>query len=111
MNGFQTEEQRQWLERCDTYRGCLKQLQTQLSKPDVADDERREFEESISTIQSIVHFASSPPSKKEANILKASTGYKRLLAAAERCFKSLKAALIPDCSANVARPPFRMALG
>ena len=95
--GFQTAEQRQMLERSHIYRGCLDQLQTQLSKPDVPDDQRREIEDTISTIQSIVNVASTPPSKKDANDFKASTGYKRLLATAERRFKSLKTTLIPDC--------------
>src|SRR6202043_3003820 len=41
--------------------------------------------------------ADKPPQRAEAEALKDSPGYRRLLAAAERRFKSLKATLIPDC--------------
>jgi CRISPR-associated protein Csx17 len=94
---FQSEHQRQLLERCDTYRDCLDQLQSQLSKSDLTVDKRGEIEGEISTIKSLVLAADKPPQRSEVEVLKASTGYKRLLAAAERRFKSLKATLIPDC--------------
>ena len=94
---FQSGNQRQLLDRCDSYRGCLDQLHTHLSKPDLAADKRAEIERDISTIKSLVLPADKPPQRTEAEALKASTGYKRLLAAAERRFKSLKATLIPDC--------------
>ena len=95
--GFQTEEQRQLLERSEPYRGALEQLKKQLSKLDGADNQCREIRETITTIQSIACLANNPPTKKEANDLKASVGYKRLLAAADRRFKALKTSLIPDC--------------
>lgn len=94
---FQSEDQRQLLERCDTYRGCLDQLHNQISNPDLAADKRAEIEREISTIKSLILTAGKPPQRAEAEALKASTGYKRLLAAAERHFKSRKATLIPDC--------------
>lgn len=94
---FQSKDQRQLLERCDTYRGCADQLQTQLAKPDLAAEKRADIERDISTIKSLILAVDKPPQRAEAEALKASTGYKRLLAAAERRFKSLKATLIPDC--------------
>ena len=94
---FQSEDQRELVLHCDIYRGCLDQLQAQLSKPDMAADKRAEIERDISTINSLVLAADKPPGRTEAEALKASTGYKRLLATAERRFKSLKATLIPDC--------------
>ena len=94
---FQSEDQRQLLERCDTYRGCLDQLQTQLVKPELAAEKRAEIERDVSSIKSLIFEADKPPQREEVEALKASTGYKRLLAAAERRFKSLKATLIPDC--------------
>ncbi|MDA1180578.1 MAG: hypothetical protein O2931_17500, partial [Planctomycetota bacterium] len=97
VKGFQTEEQCQLLEGCDTYRGCLDQLQSQLSKPDLVVDKRAEVEGDISTIRSLVQPAEKPPQRADAEALKDSTGYKRLLATAERHFKSLKVTLIPDC--------------
>jgi len=95
--GFQTKAQRRVLEQSDPYRGCLNQLHTQLAKPDLAADKRAEIEKDISTIKALVLDGDKPPRKAEADFLKASTGYKRLLAAAERHFKSLKTSLIPDC--------------
>ena len=51
----------------------------------------------IATITAIAADSTRPPTKAEADRLKDSPGYKRLLAAADRRFKSLKATLIPDC--------------
>jgi CRISPR-associated protein Csx17 len=94
---FQSDDQRQLLERSDTFRGCVDQLQTQLAKLDLTPGKRAEIERDVATIKSLVLAADKPPQRAEAEALKASTGYKRLLAAAERRFKSLKATLIPDC--------------
>lgn len=94
---FQTEEQRELLERSNSYRDCLDQLQTQLAKPELSSEKRTEIERDLSTIKSLILATDKPPQRTEAEALKASTGYKRLLAAAERRFKSLKATLIPDC--------------
>jgi CRISPR-associated protein Csx17 len=94
---FQSGDQRQLLECSDTYRGCLDQLQTQLDKPDLAAEKRADIDLDMATIQSLVLAADKPPQRAEAEALKASSGYKRVLAAAERRFKSLKATLLPDC--------------
>jgi CRISPR-associated protein Csx17 len=94
---FQSQDQRQLLERSDTYRGCLDQLQDQLAKPDLAPEKRADIERDRATITSLVLAAAKPPQRAEAEALKASSGYRRMLAAAERRFKSLKATLIPDC--------------
>jgi CRISPR-associated protein Csx17 len=96
--GFQSDEQRQMLETNETYRSVLQQLQDQLKKTDLAPEKRTEAESDIATITSLTQKVPKPPTKTEAEALKASTGYKRLLAAADRRFKSLKdATLIPDC--------------
>jgi CRISPR-associated protein Csx17 len=94
---FQSEDQRQLLERSDTYRSCLDHLRTQGTKPDLAPEKHAEIERAIATIKSFVRAADKPPQRAEAEALKTSTGYKHFLAAAERRFKSLKATLIPDC--------------
>jgi CRISPR-associated protein Csx17 len=94
--GFQSEEQRQLLEKNATYRTVLEQLQEQLNKTDLAPEKRTETEGDIATITALTQKA-KPPTRTEAEALKACTGYKRLLAAADRRFKSLKATLIPDC--------------
>ncbi len=94
---FQTVEQRQLLESSDTYRTCLDQHRTQLSKPDLPEDKRIETESVISALRLLVTPAIKSPQKAEAELLKASVGYKRLLAVAERRFMFLKNMLIPNC--------------
>jgi CRISPR-associated protein Csx17 len=94
---FQSGEQRQLLERSDTYRACLDQLRTLLAKPDLAPEKRSDIERDMATINSLILPADKPPQRSEAETLKASSGYKRVLAAADRRFKSLKATLLPDC--------------
>lgn len=98
--GFQSVEQRQLLEKDETYRRVLQQLEErlkeQLKEPNPAPQKVAETKADLETIESLTRPA-EPPAKREAESLKTSTGYKRLLAAADRCFNSLKAALIPDC--------------
>jgi CRISPR-associated protein Csx17 len=94
---FQSEEQRQLLATSATFRSLVDQLHHLAAEPSLAEDACREITDAIRTIQSLVAPATRSPTKSEADRLKASFGYKRLLAAAERRFKSLKATLIPDC--------------
>ena len=94
---FQTDEQRQLLERSETYLSCIGHVQAQVCKPDLSAERRTEIEFDIVTIKSIVSLATKPPSKAEVDQMKASSGFKRLLAVAERRFKSLKSTLIPNC--------------
>jgi CRISPR-associated protein Csx17 len=94
---FQSEDQRQLLHRSDAFRVCIEELRRQLSQPNVPSDRWTEIQEEISTIESLVTTAHRHPLKSEADRLKASAGYKRLLAVADRRFDSLKAGLIPDC--------------
>lgn len=95
--GFQTEAQRQLLAANETYERLLQQLQEPLKTSELSTEKRAETECDISAIASLAQKAIRPPTKKEAESLKASSGYKRLLAVAERRFKALKATLIPDC--------------
>jgi CRISPR-associated protein Csx17 len=94
---FQTDDQRKLLEQSDVFRSSLDELKNQLSKPDLPVDKRVEIERDVSTIKSIVLPTSQPPQRAEAEKLKGSAGYKRLLAGADKRFKLLKATLIPDC--------------
>ncbi len=97
VKGFQSEQQRQLLEKYEAYQSTLQQLEEQLKKSDLATEKRAEITGDMTTIRSLTQKAAKPPTKTEAESLKVSTGYKRLLAAADRRFKALKAALIPDC--------------
>jgi CRISPR-associated protein Csx17 len=94
---FQSEEQRQLLASDPTYLATLQQVREQLKKPDIEREERAKLNSDIQVIESLTQNASKPPTKPEAQTLKASGGYKRVLAAADRRFKALKATLIPDC--------------
>ena len=94
---FQTEEQRQAIEKSDVFRDCLSELQGEASKPDLSPDKKGEIMANESVIRSLVVKREQPPSRAEVEKLKVSAGYKRILAVADRRFKALKATLIPDC--------------
>jgi CRISPR-associated protein Csx17 len=94
---FQSEEQRRLLKSDLTYLSLLHQLREQLKKPEIENGERAKLESDLKTIEALTCSDSNPPTKMEAQTLKESTGYKQLLAAADRRFASLKATLIPDC--------------
>ncbi|MCS6865416.1 MAG: type I-U CRISPR-associated protein Csx17 [Gemmataceae bacterium] len=95
--GFQTEQQRQLLETDPIYQNLLQQLREQRTMPGLQPAEKAKIESDLETIETLTRKTSKPPTKTQAEALKASAGYKRLLAAAERRFKTLKAALIPEC--------------
>lgn len=94
---YQTEEQRQLLESDRTYLSTLQQLLEQLKKPGIDPEDHVQLSTDIKVVESLTYVVSKPPSKSEAKDLKESAGYKRVLAAADRRFKTLKATLIPDC--------------
>lgn len=94
---FQSESQRDQLANSSTRRTVLDQLRVQLAKPDLAPEMRAELDADMTIIESLVLPAKGPPTKAQVDGLKASSGYKRLLAAADRQFKTLKGTLIPDC--------------
>jgi CRISPR-associated protein Csx17 len=94
---FQTAEQRNLLEESDALRECLAQLRREANRPDSLPEEQAELADNESVIRSLIASREQPPTKGEAATLKESVGYKRLLALADRRFKALKAALIPDC--------------
>jgi CRISPR-associated protein Csx17 len=97
VKGFQSEDQRRLLESDPTYRSMIEQLRKQLEKPDIQPEEQSKLNNDIETMESLTCKASKPPTRAKAEALKASAGYKRLLPAADRRFKALKASLIPDC--------------
>ncbi|MFQ3581965.1 MAG: type I-U CRISPR-associated protein Csx17 [Chloracidobacterium sp.] len=94
---FQSEEQRQLLESDTTYRDTLQRLRERLEKPGIEDEERDKLNRDVQVIESLTQKVPKPPTKREAQALKGSAGYKRLLAAAEHRFKDLKSDLIPEC--------------
>jgi CRISPR-associated protein Csx17 len=95
--GFQTEAQRERIESNKGYRELLQQLRERLHQPGLSDSDRVDTEREVSTLSLLTQKATKPATKAEAESLKASSGYKRFLANAERTFKTLKSSLIPDC--------------
>lgn len=95
--GFQSDRQRYLLENNETYKGMLQQLEARLGISGLEAGTRAGVLRDIATIRSLSQQAIKPPTKTEANALKESTGYKSLLAAAEKRFTSLKTMLLPDC--------------
>jgi CRISPR-associated protein Csx17 len=94
---FQSEEQRQLLESDSTYQRTLLKLREQLDKPNMEPDEIYKLKNEIKTMESLTCKSSKLPTRTEAENLKASVCYKRLLASAERRFMAQKAILITDC--------------
>jgi CRISPR-associated protein Csx17 len=94
---FQSEDQRQLLANSAVFRLCLNQLKTQAEKLDLPQTKRDELAAEIDTIEMLVAKRSTLPTKAEAQKLKASPGYKRLLAEADQHFMTLKGTLIPSC--------------
>ena len=99
-SAFQTEQQRELLEKSTTVHECLELLQCQMARKDLAESRRDEISREIATINSLYSKAEERPTRSDVERVKASPGYKRLLAAAVRRFSSLKAGLIPNCARN-----------
>jgi CRISPR-associated protein Csx17 len=94
---FQTPQQRKILRNSEAFLRTVAAINEALSKEGLEEDGRKELNETLISIESLVSDVDKPPSKAEAKALKDSPGYKRLLASADRVFSSLKATLIPDC--------------
>ena len=94
---FQSQQQCQLLASSDTLRWCLDLLREQATRAELSPTKQDEIATEIATITALAADSTRPPTKAEADRLKESLGYRRLLAAADRRFASLKATLISDC--------------
>jgi CRISPR-associated protein Csx17 len=94
---FQSEQQRELLAANVHFCSFTDELRQQAARTNITEDDRGGLLADVRTIESLVSPAAKPPTKGEADRLKASSGYKIALAAADRRFRSLKATLIPDC--------------
>ncbi|MGH7648006.1 MAG: type I-G CRISPR-associated protein Cas8g1/Csx17 [Gemmatimonadaceae bacterium] len=92
---FQTETQRQRLLEDEAYQSLLRVDRNRLDEGELSIEKRGAAEHEIETLEALVQ--GQRPTKAEAKQLKASSGYKRALAAADKGFKSLKASLVPNC--------------
>jgi CRISPR-associated protein Csx17 len=91
---FQSNVQRELLAKDPTFLSTLQELQSNLLQTGSDQDQLRD---EIETIKSLTRQTATPPTKAQAQALKARQGYKTVLAAADRRFKVLKSTLIPDC--------------
>lgn len=98
-SAFQSDQQRELVRSSETYLGCVEQLRQYGGRTELAIEKRAEIDAELATIEGIA--AAPAPEEKEdkqgRKALKASSGYKRLLAMADRRYKELKETLIPDC--------------
>lgn len=94
---FQSPDQRELLRSSSAFRRTVNTLRNELDKDDLSEDARATAQSTLEEVLSIAADATKPPTKTEAERLKKLTGYKRLLAEADREFKRLKASLLPDC--------------
>lgn len=97
---FQTTEQREILRGSAMFRSYMEQLQGEIARLAGSASPNAEALTELAELQGLVEEASSPPSSAEAERLKNSPAYRRVLASADRRFKELKAALVPDCRRN-----------
>ena len=96
---FQSSEERELLSRSNTFVRIVEQLSQSLA--DANDEATRDsLKRELAEVTQLVSEAAGPPTAAVAAKLKLTAGYKRLLAAAERHFASLKALLIPTCRAE-----------
>ncbi len=94
---FQTDEQRELLAKSDTFLQSVEHVRLLQSKAGLSAEELVSLQDEMETLNGLVASATRPATKALADRLKDSAGYKRVLAAADRKFKKLKATLIPDC--------------
>lgn len=94
---FQTDDQRKLLAGSEILTQTISLLDQHSEKIGISSEDKQVFLDEIAAIKGLVTPASRPATKAESDKLKVNAGYKRVLAAADRRFKSLKATLIPDC--------------
>lgn len=87
---FQTEAQRTQLVESVTFKAFIDQLKTSIAKENISATEAAELSAELREALALVTVVSKPPTKSEADQIKASGAYKRLLAVADRRFKSLR---------------------
>lgn len=94
---FQSAEQRRILKNSDAWRRTVASLKDALKSHEGSPDKLSELRAMLAQVESLVADAAGPPTKAEADALKAQDGYKLLLREADKDFKRLKASLLPDC--------------
>ena len=104
---YQSVQQRQLLKSSDTFKSQLADLKARLEAEETPDCERSQIETEMAEVRALVADEDQSPTKQEAARLKQTNGYKRVLAAAEKRFRSLKGSLIPNCRLQFRGPHAR----
>lgn len=96
---FQSEKQRDDLQGSQLFQRMKVDLTSELERAQAGQDPDKVqlASTTLRELAALVEPATALPSAKQAKALKESDGFKRLLAAADRNFKQLKADLIPAC--------------
>ena len=94
---FQNAEQRQMLRYSAAFKSTIKSLRDECARPDLSPEARKTANAQLAEVEKLASEPDGPPSKPEAEGLKATAGYKLLLRVAENEFKRLKASPLPDC--------------
>ncbi len=94
---FQTNEQRGLIRDSPTTAETIEKIESEMKKQGVDDSIKQKLKRELDVISYLKTNTQKPLSAKEADALKDQAGYKRLLAAADRRFKTLKEALISNC--------------
>ncbi len=96
---FQSQEQRTKLAASNLIKKLFDEVKLELKKAEDNNDQDKivTAQTTLKEIAELITQRNDHPTKKEAEIIKDYNGYKRLLSAADREFKALKADLIPAC--------------
>lgn len=94
---FQTEEQRESIRTSSVTTETIEKIKSEMNKDGIEDAARQKLERELQIISHLTLNSQKPGTAKEADSLKNHSGYKRLLAASDRRFKTLKEALLSNC--------------
>jgi len=95
-SSFQTPEQRRLLRGSETFTAQMSALQRVVSDTGSSGRDRELANRQIAILDELVRETDRRPTRKEADQLKVSDGYKQLLTIAEGQFKVLKASSFPN---------------
>jgi CRISPR-associated protein Csx17 len=94
---FQTDDQRKLIRSSHITAETIDKIRSEISKPGLDESVKQKLYTELEIISRLMTNSQKPASAKEAEDLKIHSGYRRLLAASERHFKTLKEALISNC--------------
>ena len=96
-SSFQNDSQRQLLSNSLIPLEAISKIKAEMNTIDPDGDSMKKYKHELDVISRVLKSNQKPVSSRDAEELKEAPGYKRLLAIAERRFKSLKEKLILNC--------------